>query len=85
MTIWPRCLWWRDGSDDDKEDYFQDDDDEKSENKMILTKKNNMKIDYYYPDILLRTGFNECNFDQLIYPFCHDPQLNQTRILNIDP
>lgn len=47
--------------------------------------KNNMRIDYYYPDILKRTGFNECNFDQLMYPFSHDPQIAQSRTLHIDP
>ena len=45
--------------------------------------QDHMKIDYFFPDILERTGFNECNFDFLFYPFFKDPQNVHPRILYI--
>lgn len=31
------------------------------------------KLNYFFPDALLRRKFDQCDFDELIYPYLQDP------------
>ena len=41
-------------------------------------------LNFFYPDILLNTGFDQCTFDKLDYPFMQDPNEVAPRIMTID-
>ena len=41
-------------------------------------------LNYFFPDALLKTGFDHCEFDELIFPFVQDPTAISKRLLDIN-